>query len=165
LSSKLSFPFVTIAVWNDEAQKSQYPFLAHTKGPYSNAQFSAAQIVSNPSGKVVFASYQAFVQGNADSEATETGGGPCNGNALGSDVCYNSTSYEPILDYDLNGDGVVNSKDVDLEKTRIKRDFDGDGNYTGHDWKLVEDAVIENVRANGALNHRRLHHSYLRSGP
>jgi hypothetical protein len=107
--------FVWIVVWNDEAQKSQYPFLAHTKGPSNDAQFSAAQIVSNPAGKVIFASYIALVRGNVQ-DSDGTGGGPCNGNAVGSDVCYNSTSYEPIMGYDLNGDGVVNDQDVQLEK-------------------------------------------------
>jgi hypothetical protein len=143
-------------VYNDGAKKWQYPWLAHTKGDDDTAQFSAAQIRTNPAGTKLFASFQADVE----TTIIEDGSGPCKGNGQGSDVCFNGTLDEdPFVRYDLNEDGKVDRSDLEiLISTKIY--FDGDGQYTGHDMHLLLDAIVEyNKRP---AQNRRL--TYLRGG-
>ena len=164
-----------LKVWNPGAQddegKWEYPWLAKVKGDDDPAQFGGIQINANPAGTKLFASFQADIPSNT--LLTETGGGPCRGNGVGSAVCFNSTvdrDPTPLGHYDFNGDGTVNAADVKLMQQAMDAppldeiqfalyDIDGDGTLGGFDKKLVEAAVVESAKLSIVKNGRR---TYLR---
>lgn len=97
-------------VWNNETSKWQYPWLAKVKGDDDDAGFAGVQIRTNPAGSKLFASFQADVI----STLVESGGGPCRGNGVGSDVCSNRTETGDtlLMVYDLDGNGAVDELDL-----------------------------------------------------
>lgn len=126
-------------VFNDEAQKWQYPSLAKVKGETDDAGFAGAQIQTNPAGTKLFASFQA----NVLTTSVEAGGGPCRGNGMGSDVCSNSTATGDTLleKYDFTQDGRVDAADKvalanGIGTANLMYDLNGDGIVDGQDNKF-----------------------------
>lgn len=143
-------------VWNDSAQKWQYPFLAKTHGDAGvNQQFGAPQMKVTPAGNKMFASYE----GNVLGTVTVGGGGPCRANSAGSAVCSNGTTgVKPFEMYDFNGDGVLDKNDRNLlvraadpphnsllaTDVNLEFDLNGDGAIDGGDFQLFDRAVLWN---------------------
>jgi hypothetical protein len=160
-------------VWNDVAEKWQYPWFAKVKGANDDAGFAGAQIQTNPAGTKVFASFQANVNNVAEQNFL-SGGSPCRGNGVGSDVCANSTLIGDtlLLKYDLNDDKKVDSKDEKCLQIRAggvtglncdpdleNYDLNGDGIANGQDLKLFRRAVGEYLKRTVFFDGRR---TYLR---
>jgi hypothetical protein len=137
-------------VYNENNERWEHPGLGNmsrdAETHLSYVQESEAQLKTNPSGTVLYASWL----GETDPVCTDDTCGPCTpGQDRGSDVCYRRIdAINPLARYDADGDGDLDQVDrAMLQKGLKKNDPAFDYNEDGKVDRVVDVRLWESALA------------------